>query len=407
MNSITFYKETKLKETPIGKIPEDWEIAKLGNILKLKNGERPKISENGEIPIYGANGVMGHTTDFLVDNDFTIIIGRVGASGEIHIGRGKIWVSDNAIYSESYKKEEIHLPFLYYLLKLKNLSHFATKTTHPIITQTFLNSFPIQLPSLSEQKAIAYILSTVDEAIQKTNEIIEKTERLKKGLMQELLTKGIGHKEFKDTEIGRIPKEWEVVKLKEVCIKITDGSHWSPREVEKSNYRIATVANLKETYIDINSCKFISREDYMRLVREGDTPKKGDVLFSKDGTVGISFAFKQDEHNIGLLSSIAIIRPNPQVLFSEFVPYALKSPNVFWQVIGRKTGTALKRITLNHLKIVKIPIPPLPEQQRITDILSTVDKKLEIERNRKEKLERIKKALMDLLLTGKIRVKVS
>ena len=131
---------------------------------------------------------MGKTNDFLVDNDFTIIVGRVGASGEIHLAQGKVWISDNAIYSQSYKSKKIYLPFLFYLLIFKNLKQFATKTTHPIITQSFLINFPIPLPPLPEQQKIAEILSTVDKKLELLKKKKEKLEKIKKGLMNDLLT---------------------------------------------------------------------------------------------------------------------------------------------------------------------------------------------------------------------------
>jgi type I restriction enzyme S subunit len=177
------------KQTPIGKIPEDWETVKLEELLNLRNGQRPKISETGHFPIFGANGIMGYTDEFLTENDFTLIFGRVGASGEMHLGEGKIWVSDNAIFSQSYNKNRVYPPYLFYLLKFKNLSQFALKTTHPIITKTFLDNFSIQLPRrLEEQKKIASILTAMDEKLQL--EHIEKTrlERIKRGLMDLLLT---------------------------------------------------------------------------------------------------------------------------------------------------------------------------------------------------------------------------
>jgi len=205
--------------------------------------------------------------------------------------------------------------------------------------------------------------------------------------------------EFKDTEIGRIPKEWEVVNLEGACVEITDGSHWSPKQVERSEYRIATVANLRETYIDIDSCKFISEEDYKCLVKEGDVPRKDDMLFSKDGTVGITFTFKQDSYKIGLLSSIAIIRPNHELLFSDFGAYALKSPNILMQITGWKTGTALRRIILDNLKRLKIMLPPLHEQRKIASILSTVDEAIQKTDDIIAKTERLKKGLMQELLT--------
>ncbi len=178
----------EFKDTEIGKIPQEWEIVKLGDILDLGNGERPIFNEKGHCPIYGANGIMGYSDKYLVNNDYTIMIGRIGASGEVHLGKGKIWVSDNAIYSKGYKTEKIFMPFLFYLLKSKDLKKFATKSTHPIITQTFLNSFVISIPPLPEQQKIAEILSTVDEKLDLERKRKAKLERIKKGLMNDLLT---------------------------------------------------------------------------------------------------------------------------------------------------------------------------------------------------------------------------
>jgi type I restriction enzyme S subunit len=431
--SFAFYKEINFKGTSIGNIPKDWDIIKLGNLVKIETGKRAKggALEKGNVASIGGEhidnegNILWDNMKFIPEDFYDCL-----KQGKVNLGdillvkdgatTGKVAIVKNLKYRKAAVNEHVFIirsksnrldnKFLFYYMFSKfGQSQIKTRFHGLIggIIKSDLETILIPLPSLYEQQKIAEILSTVDEAIQKTNEIIAKTERLKNGLMQELLTKGIGHKEFKDTEIGRIPKEWEDVKLEDACIEITDGSHWSPRQVEKSNYRIATVANLKELYIDINSCKFISQEDYLRLVKEGDVPEEGDVLFSKDGTVGICFTFRQSNYRIGVLSSIAIIKPNRHILFSDFLAYVLKSPNVFWQVTGRKTGTALKRVILDDLKKVKIPIPPLSEQQEIAEILLTVDKRLEIERNEKVKLERIKQGLMNLLLTGEIRVKMS
>ncbi|MEM0172448.1 restriction endonuclease subunit S [Thermofilum sp.] len=178
----------EFKDTEIGRIPKDWKVTKLGDITLLKNGERPELSEDGPFPVYGANGIMGYSQNYLVDNDFTLVIGRVGASGEIHLGQGRIWISDNAIYSESYHKSEIYPPYLLYLLKSKKLAQFASKTTHPIITQTFLKNLLIQLPELTEQQKIADILSTVDKKLEIERNEKARLERIKQGLMYLLLT---------------------------------------------------------------------------------------------------------------------------------------------------------------------------------------------------------------------------
>ena len=428
---VEFYKETEFKDTEIGRIPKEWEVVNLGSIAKISSGntapQEEKYFKNGKYPFIRVQHLKELQEEkFPVNYDFVndyalselklklfkkgcIVFPKSGESIKLEkramLKEDSCVVNHLAVIEPLY--ENIDNLFLFYYLCTIKTSNYLTETTMPSLNLSTISNFLVPLPSLIEQQRIAEILSTVDKAIQKTNDIIAKTERLKKGLMQELLTKGIGHKEFKDTEIGKIPKEWEVVNLEGACVEITDGSHWSPKQVERSEYRIATVANLRETYIDIDSCKFISEEDYMRLVKEGDVPRKDDILFSKDGTVGITFTFKQDFYKIGLLSSIAIIRPNHEFLFSDFGAYALKSPNILMQITGWKTGTALRRITLDNLKRLKIMLPPLQEQQKIAEILSTVDKKLETLKQEKVKLERIKQWFMEELLSGRIRVRVA
>ena len=399
----------------ISEIPKDWKVVRLGEIVETHDNKRIPLGEmerskrKGCYPYCGANGIIDYIDDYIFDGEFVLLAEDGGDYRKFcksaYIMKGKFWVNNHAHILQAIKGKTTNT-FLLYLLNFLDLNPYIVGSTRKKLNQDKMKMIKIPLPLLPEQKKIAEILSTVDKAIQKVDEIIAKTKRLKKGLMQKLLTKGIGHDEFKySEELGcEIPKEWGVVRLEEVCIKITDGSHFSPKEDENGEYKIATVANLKEKYIDLESCKRILREDFELLVKNGCKPETGDVLFSKDGTVGISFAFKQNI-DIVLLSSIAIIRPKKEILNSDFCAYALKAPNIFWQITGRKTGTALRRIVLQDLKRIKIPLPPLQEQQKIAEIFSTMDKKLELEKKRKEKLEKIKKGLMNDLLTGRKRVK--
>lgn len=196
-----------------------------------------------------------------------------------------------------------------------------------------------------------------------------------------------------------IPINWQVKTLEDVCVEITDGSHWSPKGNEHNGYKIATVANLKDDHIDIDSCKSVSKSDYVRLSREGDVPRDGDILFSKDGTIGISLSFKQSKDNIAVLSSIAIMRPNHQILDSEFGAQVLKSPHVCAQVLGKKTGSALRRIILSDIRKVVLPVPPLRDQKKIASILSTVDGSIQKTDQIIAKKQQIKRGLMRDLLT--------
>ena len=400
--NITQFNLASFKNTVIGRIPKEWEVVRLGRILSLRNGERPSASKNGIFPIYGANGIMGYASNFLVDNNFTIVIGRVGASGEVHLGTGKIWISDNAIYSENYNKNKVYMTFLYHLLKFKKISQFASKSTHPIITQSFLNSFLIPLPPLPEQQKIAEILSTVDSAIEKVNQAIEKTQRLKKGLMQELLTKGIGHNEFKDTEIGRIPKEWEVVRLGEVIKLCQYGL--SVKISDQGKYPIIKMDDIVNGYIVNDNVKYvdIDEETYKKFKLE-----KGDVLFNRTNSyelVGRTGIFLLNGGYV-FASYLIRLKPNRKIVNPHFLTFYLIFSN---EKIRQLATRAVHQANINatNLQNLKLPLPPLPEQQKIAEILSTVDKRLELLRAKKEKLERIKKGLMNDLLTGKRRIRI-
>jgi type I restriction enzyme, S subunit len=382
--------------------PKEWRYEKISEILILKNGERPR-DNSGKFPIYGANGIMGYSSGFLVDNDYTIIIGRVGASGEVHIAKGKVWVSDNAIYSNSYDLEKIHVPFLFNLLSFKNLRKYSTKTTHPIITQSFLNSLLIPLPPLMEQKKIAEILSTVDKNTEEVDRSIIKTLRLKKALTQELLTKGIGHNEFKETEIGGIPKEWGLVEIEEVT-DINKELKDPRRELQDRKFFYIDIDSVENETGSIKDVKeIIGRKAPSRARRE---VRYSDVIMSTVRPYLKAFAIIPKIYDRQICSTgFAVLRCKEKIL-PRFLLYVLFSKALVSQFNRAMVGAQYPALNTSQVKRLKIPIPTILEQKEIAEILSTVDEKIKLLKEKSNKLERVKKGLMNDLLTGRRRVKV-
>jgi type I restriction enzyme S subunit len=211
--------------------------------------------------------------------------------------------------------------------------------------------------------------------------------------MQELLTKGIGHKEFKETEIGRIPKDWEVVKLKDVCelIRGTEpGSKtYNTQGIGKRFIRVSNISKqiLEEVFVnEAENLVFCTKEN---------------ILLALDGVPGV--VGKGFEGAIS--SGIRIVEPKTNKLNKDFLFHILQHEIVQSVIRNYTTGTTIQHAS-RAVDYIRLPLPPLSEQEKIADILSTLDEKIEIERKRREKLERIKKSLMDLLLTGKIRVRI-
>ncbi|ONM42595.1 hypothetical protein BXT89_17175 [Halopseudomonas pachastrellae] len=196
------------------------------------------------------------------------------------------------------------------------------------------------------------------------------------------------------------PSGWELTTLGRNAQLITDGAHASP-PTHEGGRPIATVQNMGSRFIDFASCRLISENDFNSLVRGNCAPEVGDVLFSKDGTVGKTFVYRQSE-KVVLLSSIAIIRLDESNIDPEFCSQFLLSPLFYQQLESAKSGSAIRRIVLNELKKIEIPRPPLPEQKKIAEILSSVDDMVEKIRAQLDKLKDLKAGMMQELLVNGI-----
>ena len=148
---------------------------------------------------------------------------------------------------------------------------------------------------------------------------------------------------------------------------VTDGSHFSPTTTS-SGYPYITVRDVKEGRIDFENCAFVSNASFDELRRYGCAPSLGDVLFSKDGTVG-KVALVGSSQEFVVLSSLAILRPNTSLIDPAYLAYVLMSPAFVEAAIGQKTGVAIRRIILKNLKQIPVPYPSLDEQRRIVAIL--------------------------------------
>ena len=425
---VEFYRETEFKEAEIGRIPKDWSLRELEKLChKIKAGGTPltRIRDywDGDIPFVKiedltSSGKYLYSTKTTITKlglekssawlvpPGSILFAMYGSIGAVSIN--KIPVATNqAILGIIPNQELIDTEFLYYVLKFLTpfFERCGLRTTQKNLAAYIVRRAKIPLPPLKEQKLIARILYSMDEAIRAVDDSIAKYERLKKGLMQELLTKGIGHKEFKEEAgIGRIPASWDVVKLKEVVREVKVGFACGKRDENgviqlrmdsittdgrinpKAYVKVPAPANLKEYLL-----------------------RPGDILFNNTNSrelVGKTAIFR-GEHEICTFSNhLTRIRVREDVVLPEWILYdfirkwklgifrAICHPHVQQAGIGKY-----------ELLNLKIPLPPIDEQERITKILLSVDAVLEEKRQKKARLERMKKALMDLLLTGKVRVR--
>ena len=256
----------------------------------------------------------------------------------------------------------------------------------------------LSLPPLPEQKKIASILTSVDEVIENTQKQIDKLQDLKKATMNELLTKGIGHTEFKDSELGRIPKSWEVKTIDDV-IKFTGGAQ-PPRSsfifAPKEGYvRLLQIRDYKSdrfaTYIPEKLSRRNCNEDDVLIGRYG--PPIFQILRGKAGS-----------YNVALIKS----EPRNDSLLKGYMYHFLTRSDLFHLIDSLSQRTSGQTgIDLDALKSFGFPFPPIEEQHRILEILDHMDAANKRLLNKLTQTQSLKKSLMQDLLTGKVRVTVN
>lgn len=165
---------------------------------------------------------------------------------------------------------------------------------------------------------------------------------------------------------------WRRLTLKEACTVVTDGTHYSPIDTG-GLHPFLTVKDINERGLDFVGCSHISKTEFDKAQSVGAVPQYGDVLFSKDGTVGKVHVVTEDK-KFAVLSSIAILRPDPLMLDSKFLGYVLRSPETLDYAFNSKTGSALQRIILDDIKKIPFSVPSISEQKRIAAILDKADR---------------------------------
>lgn len=402
------------KMTEIGEIPSEWKVKKLGEIT-IGKGEygtgasateyiegKPRylritdIGDSCRLLFNDIKGLDDADYEKYILKEGDIVFARTGNT----TGKGYVYNREHGelVYAGFLIKYSIDNNiakhnFIKYVIQSKRywdwVNIMSTRSGQPGINSNEYSSFIVQLPPLKEQEKIASILSTVDEQIDNVDALIEKNKELKKGLMQTLLTKGIGHTKFKKSEIGEIPEEWEVKKL-ECVFEILD----SMRKPIKASDREKIEGDIPyygaSGVIDwIND--YIFDEELILLGEDGENlnSRNSDLAFKISGKTWVN----NHAHVFRVI--------NKKECNIDFMVYYLEAKDYSIYI----AGSAQPKITQAQCRKFLLPLPKKEEQDKIASILSEVDEKIAKYENKKQMLEELKKGLMQQLLTGKIRVK--
>lgn len=414
------------KKTELGWMPEEWNIVNLESISELiTKGTTPStygfefvdkgvnflkienISGNGRIDVGNLLKISKDCNDKLKRSQMKtgdILFSIAGSLGKtLIVDESILPCNTNQALSIIRLKDIVNKEFIKEFLSSNYVTSFINKIStigaQPNVSLKQVGDIKIILPTLKEQKKIAEILSTVDSQIDDTDKLIEKTKELKKGLMQRLLTKGIGHSEFKKSEVGEIPVEWEVKELNNIST-IVDSLHETPNYVD-SGYSMIRVVDVNGKAINTDSAFKVTEETYLKFIRKYE-PQSGDIIMSRVGSYGL-VSYLKDNEKVCLGQNIVVI--TTKLMDKSFLFYCLSSEYIKNEINKLTVGSSQKTLSLANINKLHVALPTIIEQKQIANILLSVDDQIEEYENKKIKLEQLKQGLMQQLLTGKIRVK--
>lgn len=427
-----------MKQTEIGLIPDDWEVKTLIEIGYFIGGGTPNTNIpsywKGTIPWVSSSDIkkdsitsliptrfitqeaINNSATKLCSPDTLLIVSRVGV-GKLAIAEEEVCTSQDF---SNFVCTKQNVKFIAYelLQKMQKKAEEAQGTSIKGITTEEIKLLKIPLPPLAEQHRIAKALSDVDAAISTTEKLIQKKKNIKQGTMQQLLT---GKKrlpsfsaasKFKQTELGEIPEDWEVKTLGEIFEFRSNNTFTRDcLNDSKGKYQNVHYGDVLIKYPSILDCS----KETIPFINEGINVKfskygivEGDIIIAdtaEDETVGkVVEVFNLGEKKIVSGLHTFLCRKITDDFAPKWLGYFMNQAIFHNQLLPFITGTKVSAISRTAIQNVKVLIPSKEEQTAIANVLSSMDKEIEILNTKLEKYRNLKTAMMQQLLTGKIRL---
>ena len=417
-------------------LPDNWKIVKVEHCGEVITGTTPKTERadyyGGDVPFISPMDINGHrfirkTRTTLTDNGAkearilppgSVLVTCIGILGKV--GQIDCEATTNQQINSIIPAVRVIMPsycfWAAHLLK-RQLDILAGLQVVPIVNKRVFSNLLMPVPPLPEQRRIAEILDTIDDAIQKTEALISKLKAIKQGLLDDLLTRGLdkngklrdpkAHPEqFKDSPLGRIPKEWEVINLGDSFEELYRYPTYYG--ITYVNYGVPEIRGElinEDGTMEENTAayRYINRETADRFPRVHLEP--GDFVMSVRGTMGKIAIVPERLSGAVITANLIRMKFTTSFIVSKWARHFLRSA-FFQDALDLATSaTTIKTIQVSQLCSIPFRRPLVDEQMRIADILEAHDARTRTEEQYRDKLKLQKRGLMHDLLTGKVRVK--
>jgi len=387
----------------------------LSELVVIHNGIDYKKNPRGEeIPIYGTGGIMGYTSIALNEGP-AILSGRKGSINRPFYVEGKFWNVDTIFCLKTIGENDAK--WLYYSLLNTDMTKLNEATGVPSVTSKSLYSLKINYFQPNIQRGISNILTTCDTVITQTQSAISKYKAIKQGLLHDLFTRGLDatgrlrptYREapelYKASELGMIPREWEVKRIGDVSLLVTNGfvgiaTPYYTTYDKGVPYLYGT--NVREDKIEFENLRYISREFHNNHIKS--QLRSGDMLCVQSGHIG-TCAIVPDNFIESNCHALIITRFNKEIIYPDFISFYLNSSTGKQQMDKIIVGSTIKHVNTSDLAKHFILQPDLEEQKSIAKRLTLIDKKIKNEATLLQKYQSIKRGLMgDLLGRGEMSI---
>ncbi|NEO45586.1 MAG: restriction endonuclease subunit S [Moorea sp. SIO4A3] len=332
----------------MNQFPDGWTVKPLGEVATLQRGFDLPIHKriSGKIPVFAANGAVGFHNESKIQGP-GVVTGRSGTLGKVNYVESDYWPLNTSLWVKNFHGNDPK--WVFRLLSWMKLETHTRGTGVPTLNRNLIHVLPVPLPPLEEQKRIAAILDKADSIRRKRKDAIALTEELLRSTFIDM---------FGDPVTN--PKGWDVKPLSELCIKITDGTHKTPKYVDEG-VPFLSARNIKAHQIDWINTKFIKEDEHKSLIKRC-YPEYGDVLLTKSGNIGDAAMVNQSQA-FSLFESVALIKINNKASVNPLFLTSLLNTKSISNFYKKNTkGIAVKHLHLVDIRKIPTIVPPQNNQ---------------------------------------------
>lgn len=405
----------------LGEVPSYWEVRRLKFVSEIQTGDKDTVDaeEDGEYPFFVRSQTVERISTQTFDCEAILTAGDgVGVGKVFHYHNGPFDFHQRVYMMNNFR--DVEGRFLFHYLRsnfYKVALEGGAKSTVDSIRRPMLTDFPVSFPpDVDEQKAISSFLdvetSKIDGLVSEQRRLIELLKEKRQAVISHAVTKGLNpNAPMKPSGIqwlGDVPQHWEVGPLKRFW-SVTDCKHVTAEFVDDGGIPLASIREVQSKWVELDEAKRTTQEFYDLLIDGGREPQVGDLIFSRNATVGEVAQVGEHTPQFAMGQDVCLLRRLHDDSSSDYWQHVIKSTEVVEQMSVLMVGATFKRINVDEIRNLSVVSPPLEEQ---TEIAEALDVKVErfdtliAEAERAiELLQERRTALISAAVTGKIDVR--